>query len=94
MVQSRVRRAHGPASKPREEPGPELPDDVDPADGAPLGPYLRKRRAPLTGLRRALPIGGGAWHVNPDEPRVLERWTGFSYEVVGLAPDLASARDW
>ncbi|QFR93904.1 DUF6087 family protein [Streptomyces tsukubensis] len=36
----------------------------------------------------------GAGHLRPDEPRVLEEWTGFVYEVVGTTPGLAAAKEW
>ncbi|GAA4780937.1 DUF6087 family protein [Streptomyces sanyensis] len=60
----------------------------------PLAAYNKRRRPPLDVHRRHRPVHGGAGHLRPDEPRVLEEWTGFAYEVAGTAPDLAAARAW
>ncbi|MGW3656462.1 DUF6087 family protein [Streptomyces sp. NPDC005151] len=43
--------------------------------------------------RRHRPVHGGAGHLRPDEPRVLEEWDDFTYQVVGTAPNLAAARN-
>jgi uncharacterized protein DUF6087 len=40
------------------------------------------------------PVHGGADHLRPDEPRVLEEWDDFAYEVVGTADNLATAQEW
>ncbi|MFD4241532.1 DUF6087 family protein [Streptomyces sp. NPDC058525] len=65
---------------------------VDPAD--PLAAYTRRRRPPLDIHRRHRPAHGGAGHVRPDEPRVLEEWDGFAYVVIGTASGLAEAKAW
>ncbi|MEU1785148.1 DUF6087 family protein [Streptomyces sparsogenes] len=40
------------------------------------------------------PAGGGATHVRPDEPRVLESWDGFACMPEGTALNLAAAQRW
>ncbi|WP_374117799.1 DUF6087 family protein [Streptomyces sp. S07_1.15] len=60
----------------------------------PLAAYNKRRRPPMDLYRRHRPVHGGAGHLRPDEPRVLEEWTGFMYEVVGTAPSLAAAQEW
>ncbi|MEU5068912.1 DUF6087 family protein [Streptomyces virginiae] len=40
------------------------------------------------------PVNGGATHLRPGEPRVLEEWSGFAYEPVGTTPNLAAAQEW
>ncbi|MDT0265802.1 DUF6087 family protein [Streptomyces sp. DSM 44915] len=62
--------------------------------GDPLAAYRRRRRPPLDGWRRHRPLHGGAGHLRPGEPRVLEEWDGFAYQVTGAAPDLATAQAW
>ncbi|MFI0219869.1 DUF6087 family protein [Streptomyces lydicus] len=76
---------------PSDQPSQAVPH-IDPDD--PLAPYLRRRRAPMDIYRRHRPAGGGAAHVRPEEPRVLEFWDGFAYVPEGTAPNLASARAW
>lgn len=71
---------------------PTPPDSVDPDD--PLAPYQRRRQPPMEGPRRHRPLHGGGSHREPETPRVLEAWDGFTYRPVGTAPDLAAARDW
>ncbi|MGW0754008.1 DUF6087 family protein [Streptomyces sp. NPDC002587] len=44
--------------------------------------------------RRHRPLHGGASHLRPDEPRVLEEWDGFAYQVIGTAPSLTAAQRW
>lgn len=44
--------------------------------------------------RRHRPVHGGGGHLRPDEPRVLEEWDDFRYQVVGTAPTLAAAQEW
>lgn len=65
---------------------------IDP--DAPLAAYAKRRRPPMDVHRRHRPAHGGAGHLRPDEPRVLEEWDGFAYQVVGTALDLAGAREW
>jgi hypothetical protein len=33
-----------------------------------------------------------AAHLRPELPRVIEQWSGYGWEPVAIAPDLASAR--
>ncbi|MFJ8013733.1 DUF6087 family protein [Streptomyces sp. NPDC096339] len=65
---------------------------IDKSD--PLAAYDERRRAPMDVARRHRPANGGAGHVRPDEPRVLEEWDGFAYVVVATAPNLAAAKAW
>ncbi|SCE15822.1 MULTISPECIES: DUF6087 family protein [unclassified Streptomyces] len=44
--------------------------------------------------RRHRPVHGGASHLRPDEPRILEEWDDFTYQVAGTAPNLAEAQNW
>ncbi|MYZ09655.1 hypothetical protein GT028_20085 [Streptomyces sp. SID2999] len=60
----------------------------------PLAAYDKRRRPPMDVYRRHRPAHGGASHLRPDEPRVLEEWNGFAYEPAGTAPGLAAAREW
>lgn len=60
----------------------------------PLAAYGKRRRPPMDQYRRHRPVHGGAGHLGPDEPRVLEEWDGFAYAVVGTAPTLAAAQKW
>jgi hypothetical protein len=62
--------------------------------GDPLAAYRKRRRPPMDVHRRHRPVHGGAGHLRPDEPRVLEEWDGFAYQVVGTTPTLAEARKW
>ncbi|MFJ3946312.1 DUF6087 family protein [Streptomyces griseoaurantiacus] len=76
---------------PSDQPSRAVPQ-IDPAD--PLAAFLRRRRAPMDVYRRHRPAGGGATHVRPDEPRVLESWDGYAYVPEGTAPNLATAQRW
>lgn len=60
----------------------------------PLAAYDKRRRPPMDQYRRQRPLHGGGGHVEPGEPRVLEEWDGFAYQVIGTAPDLPSAQRW
>ncbi|MGX1885438.1 DUF6087 family protein [Streptomyces sp. NPDC055287] len=60
----------------------------------PLAAYHKRRRPPMDQALRHRPLHGGASHLRPDEPRVLEEWDGFGYTPVGTAPNLAAARAW
>ena len=60
----------------------------------PLAAYNKRRRPPMDIHRRHRPVHGGAGHLRPDEPRVLDVWVGFAYEVVGTPPGLAAAQEW
>ena len=59
-----------------------------------LAAYNKRRRPPLDVWRRHRPFHGGGGHLQPDEPRALEEWDGFSYEPVGTAANLAEAQRW
>ncbi|MEW2456003.1 DUF6087 family protein [Streptomyces albus] len=60
----------------------------------PLAAYHKRCRPPMDIWRRHRPVHGGAGHLRPDEPRVLEEWDDFTYQVAGTAPDLAAAQRW
>ncbi|MGW2257842.1 DUF6087 family protein [Streptomyces sp. NPDC001780] len=60
----------------------------------PLAAYNKRRRPPMNIYRRHRPVHGGAGHLRPDEPRVLEEWDDFTYQVAGTAPNLAVAQRW
>ncbi|WP_283133473.1 DUF6087 family protein [Rhizohabitans arisaemae] len=78
-------------------PGPpnQPPRDVPRVDAAdPLAAYNERRRPRMDVYRRQRPVYGGAGHLRPGEPRVLEEWDGFAYQMVGVADDLASALTW
>ncbi|MFE7622584.1 DUF6087 family protein [Streptomyces sp. NPDC057509] len=62
--------------------------------GNPLAAYDKRRRPPMDIYRRHRPAQGGAGHLRPDQPRVLEEWNGFTYEPVGTAPSLTTAQEW
>ncbi|MCZ9342587.1 DUF6087 family protein, partial [Streptomyces sp. TRM76130] len=65
---------------------------VDAAD--PLAAYNKRRQPPMDVYRRHQPVHGGAGHLRPDEPRVLEEWTGFAYVPIGMVTGLAAAQEW
>ncbi|MEU3281743.1 DUF6087 family protein [Streptomyces antibioticus] len=60
----------------------------------PLAAYDKRRRPPMDIYRRHRPVHGGASHLRPGGPRVLEEWDGFAYQVIGTAPGLAAAQGW
>ncbi|GAB2967453.1 hypothetical protein GCM10023080_032590 [Streptomyces pseudoechinosporeus] len=60
----------------------------------PLAAYNKRRRPPMDIYRRHRPVHGGAGHLRPDEPRILEEWNGFAYEPAGTAPTLTEAQKW
>ncbi|MET8945369.1 DUF6087 family protein [Streptomyces sp. NPDC004542] len=60
----------------------------------PLSAYSKRRRPPMDIFRRHRPFHGGAGHLRPDGPRVLEEWDDFAYQVVGTAPNLTAAQEW
>ncbi|WP_079022968.1 DUF6087 family protein [Streptomyces odonnellii] len=80
-------RRPGPPNQP-----PRAVPAVDPGD--PVAAYEKRRRAPLDGPRRHRPVRGGARHLDPHAPRILEEWTGFAYAPVGTALGLAAAQAW
>lgn len=59
-----------------------------------MAAYEKRRRSPVDVWRRHRPVHGGATHLRPEEPRILEEWNGFAYEPVGTAPGLAAAQAW
>ncbi|MEU2599069.1 DUF6087 family protein [Streptomyces hirsutus] len=61
---------------------------------APLAAFDKRRRPPMDQYRRHRPVHDGAGHRRPDEPRALEEWDGFTYQVVGAADDLTAAQQW
>ncbi|MGX1910332.1 DUF6087 family protein [Streptomyces phaeochromogenes] len=60
----------------------------------PLAPYNKRRRPPIDQYRRHRPANGGGSHLRSSEPRVLEEWDGFTYQVVATAFDLGAAQEW
>ncbi|WP_240204606.1 DUF6087 family protein [Streptomyces actuosus] len=60
----------------------------------PLAPYRKRCRPPMDVYRCHRPVHGGASHLRPDGPRVLEEWDAFTYQVIGTAPSLAAAQNW
>ncbi|EDY52717.1 DUF6087 family protein [Streptomyces clavuligerus] len=60
----------------------------------PLAAYNKRRRPPLDIWRRHRPLHGGGGHLRPEEPRALEEWNGFSYDLAGVAVNLADAVRW
>ncbi|WP_200308028.1 DUF6087 family protein [Streptomyces adelaidensis] len=75
---------------------PNQPSRAVPSVGAgdPLAAYNKRRQPPMDIYRRHRPVHGGAGHLRPDEPRVLEEWDGFTYAPAGTASDLAAAVVW
>ncbi|MER5773630.1 DUF6087 family protein [Streptomyces sp. NPDC002039] len=65
-----------------------------PAVGGPLAEFEERRRPPAGVARRHRPVGGGASHLRPDEPRLLQEWDGYVYAPAGTAPNLGAARAW
>ncbi|MCS0638962.1 DUF6087 family protein [Streptomyces sp. LP05-1] len=65
-----------------------------PAD-EPLSAWVERRDARI-GRLRAVPVvpgdGPRGAHVNPDEPRLVERWNGHAWEPYVFASDLAEAK--
>ncbi|MEV0847796.1 DUF6087 family protein [Streptomyces sp. NPDC049954] len=60
----------------------------------PLAEYHQRRRAPMDVYRRHRPLHGGAGHLRPEQPRVLETWDGFAYVPAGTAENLLAAQAW
>ncbi|MGC0415935.1 DUF6087 family protein [Embleya sp. AB8] len=80
------RRPGPPNQPPRDVPHVDA-DDI-------LAAYHRRRRPPVDGPRRHRPVHGGANHLRPDTPRILEEWDGFVYVPIGIATDLTAAQAW
>ncbi|MEU0380943.1 DUF6087 family protein [Streptomyces cyaneofuscatus] len=55
-----------------------------------------KRRDAKIGRLRAVPLvpgeGPSASHLNPDAPRAIQRWNGYTWEPYGTAANLAETR--
>ncbi|WP_412076131.1 DUF6087 family protein [Streptomyces xanthophaeus] len=66
----------------------------EPDPGSALAAFEERRRPPAGITRRHRPAGGGASHLRPDEPRLLQQWDGYAYAPAGTAPNLDSARVW
>ncbi|WFB07623.1 DUF6087 family protein [Streptomyces sp. LX-29] len=64
-------------------------------DDEPLEEWAERRNAKI-GRLRAVPIvtgdGPRGSHLNPDAPRAIERWNGYSWEPYAFAASLAEAR--
>ncbi|GAB2720260.1 DUF6087 family protein [Kitasatospora kifunensis] len=64
-------------------------------DDKPLSDWVERRDAKI-GKLRATPVvtgdGPKGAHVNPNAPRVIERWNGHLWEPYALVCDLAEAR--
>ncbi|MFJ9380542.1 DUF6087 family protein [Streptomyces sp. NPDC101455] len=76
---------------PSNQPSRAVPD-MDASDR--LAAYNKRRRPPLDVWRRHRPLHGGGGHLQPDKPRALEEWNGFSYEPAGTAANHAEAQRW
>lgn len=64
-------------------------------DDEPLSDWAERRDAKI-GRLRAVPLVSGdgpkGSHLNPDAPRVLQRWNGYAWEPHGYAANLADAQ--
>ncbi|MFG3407760.1 DUF6087 family protein [Streptomyces sp. NPDC048142] len=64
-------------------------------DDEPLSDWAERRDAKI-GRLRAMPLvtgdGPKGAHLNPDAPRVIQRWNGYAWEPHGTAANLAEAR--
>ncbi|MFJ9620755.1 DUF6087 family protein [Streptomyces sp. NPDC101181] len=64
-------------------------------DDESLADWAERRNAKV-GRLRAVPLvtgdGPRASHLNPDAPRVIQRWNGYAWEPHGTAADLTEAR--
>ncbi|MFE2537084.1 DUF6087 family protein [Streptomyces sp. NPDC059371] len=64
-------------------------------DDEPLSDWAERRDAKIGRLRAVPVVPGNAprgAHVNPDAPRVIERWNGHSWEPYGFAVNLDEAK--
>ncbi|WP_031520917.1 DUF6087 family protein [Streptomyces sp. NRRL F-5123] len=61
----------------------------------PLSEWVQRRDARI-GRLRAVPLVSGdtprAAHLNPDEPRAIQRWNGHTWEPYAVVPSLAAAQ--
>ncbi|MFD5017239.1 DUF6087 family protein [Streptomyces chartreusis] len=64
-------------------------------DDEPLSDWAERRDAKI-GRLRAIPLVSGdgpkGSHLNPDAPRVIQRWNGCAWEPHGYAANLAEAQ--
>jgi hypothetical protein len=64
-------------------------------DDEPLSQWAERRDAKI-GLLRAVPLVSGdgpqGFHLNPNAPRVIQRWNGHAWEPHGFAVNLAEAK--
>lgn len=76
-----------PMAKHRRPGPPDQPSRVVPYINAedPLAAYAKRRHPPMDVHRRHRPTHGGAAHLQPDVPRLLEEWDGFAYQAVSRA---------
>ena len=64
-------------------------------DDESLSEWAERRDAKI-GRLRAVPLLSGdgpqGFHLNPDAPRVIQRWNGYAWEPHGFAANLAEAK--
>lgn len=64
-------------------------------DDEPLSDWAARRDAKI-GRLRAVPLvpgeGPKGSHLNPEAPRVIQRWNGYAWEPYGFASNLAEAK--
>jgi hypothetical protein len=64
-------------------------------DDEPLKDWVERRKAKV-GRLRAMPVVSGdgprGSHLNPDAPRAIERWNGYTWEPHGFAANLLEAQ--
>ncbi|MCQ8195178.1 DUF6087 family protein [Streptomyces sp. RCU064] len=64
-------------------------------DDEPLTEWAERRDAKI-GRLRAVPVVSGerprGSHTNPDSPRAIERWNGYTWEPYGFASNLVEAK--
>ncbi|WP_405798353.1 DUF6087 family protein [Streptomyces sp. NBC_01506] len=64
-------------------------------DDEALSDWAERREAKI-GRLRAVPLasddGLKGSHLNPDAPRVIQRWNGYAWEPHGTVPNLAEAQ--
>ncbi|MDT0398894.1 MULTISPECIES: DUF6087 family protein [Streptomyces] len=64
-------------------------------DDEPLSDWAERRDAKIGRLRAVLLVVGDGpkgSHLNPDAPRVIQRWNGYTWEPHGYAANLAEAQ--
>ncbi|MFF2848709.1 DUF6087 family protein [Streptomyces sp. NPDC058001] len=64
-------------------------------DDESLSEWAERRDAKIGRLRAVLLISGNGpqgSHLNPDAPRVIQRWNGHAWEPYGFAANLAEAK--